>query len=197
MLKSLLLRRVKHQGTMVSLIEGKGPLNVSDTRSDDCPTCCLSSIQGCEPRPSLCRHSPPCSSWYSPCPQHRPVQCISSSSCHSTWPRCAGRFLVSVGPLDPPSHTADNQHKYHPHHMDPHTLHVLAWDTHGSTRAHQGLYGAPCCSTQGAGDRNDILRKMVAHHHLARTQPGAHPLELLLPVQGCCLRSTVGRRESC
>merc|ERR1711942_343790 len=178
----------------------KGPLNVSDTRSDGCPTCCLSSKQGYEPHPSLCRHSPPCSSYYSPCPQHRPVQCRSSSSCHSTWPQyCAdaGRFLVSVGHLDTPSHTADNLHKGRPHRMDHHTPHVQAWDTPGSTRARQGPCGAPYCSTQGAGDRNDILRKMVAQHHLAQTQPGAHPLQLLLPVQGHCLRSTVGSGESC
>ena len=165
---------------MVSLIQGNGPLNVSDTRSDDCPTCCLSSIQDYEPRPSLCRHSPPCSSYYSPCPQHRPVQCISSSSCHSTWPQCAGRFLVSVGPLDPPSHTADNQHKCRPYPMDHHTPHSHPWDTPGSTRTRQGLC-APCYSSQGVGDRSGILHTMVAHHHLAWTQPGAHPLQHLPP----------------
>merc|ERR1719347_32430 len=154
---------------------------------------------GYEPRPSLCRHSPPCSSYYSHCPQHRPVQWTSSSSCHSTWPQSAGagRFLVNVGPLDPPSHTEDNQHRGRQHHMDHHTPHVQAWDTPGSTRARQELCGVPCCSTQGAEDRNDILHKMVAQHHLPQSQPGAHPLDLLLPVQGCCLRSTVGRRESC
>ena len=91
---------------------------------------------------------------------------------------------MSVGPLDPPSRTADNLHKGHPHRMDHHTPHVQAWDTPGSTRARQGLCDAPCCSTQEAGDRNDIPRKMVAHHHLAQTQPGAHPLELLLPRVG-------------
>merc|ERR1711875_88302 len=105
-------------------------------------------------------------------------------------------MMMMMMMIDPPSRTEDNQHRCRPYPIDHHTPHSHPGDTPGSTHTRQGQC-ALYCSSQEVEDRNDILHTMVAHHHLAWTPPGAHPLEHLQPEKERCLRSMAGRRESC